>query len=163
MLDAGLRLAESTSLTWLDLWPGTAPANYVTIKCRNSKTSTSREIPLTAALRASIAQTYSSIMADRFGLPGLSAAAPSYGHPARSHRWIQRHLAYLGNRILNRHITPHMLRHTFATRLLRVSDLETVRVALGHARLNTTQIYVHKTTQELSDAIHRVPTACSTA
>ena len=40
--------------------------------------------------------------------------------------------------------TPHDLRHTFGTELYRATnDLESVRIALGHTSLDTTQIYMH--------------------
>jgi integrase/recombinase XerC len=63
---------------------------------------------------------------------------------------------YIGRVSELERISPHLLRHTFATHLLnRGADLKAVKDLLGHESLSTTQIYTHVTTDRLRKVYHQ--------
>jgi integrase len=59
-------------------------------------------------------------------------------------RALQKFTTDLGLKVLNKHITFHTLRHSFATEFQRVTgDINTLATLMGHSSINTTAIYAH--------------------
>ena len=83
------------------------------------------------------------------------------GRPNKLHRIsprdVQRHIkAYATRAGITRKVTPHVVRHVFATDLLENgADLRSVQALLGHANIATTQVYTHVTDKHLHE-VHKV-------
>lgn len=71
--------------------------------------------------------------------------------PPKIRSWLKTIASEVG---INRHVTPHMLRHTCATQWLESGlDIRYVQKLLGHHSISTTEIYTHVSDQGLRDAL----------
>lgn len=156
MLHAGLRLQETRSLAWSDLLHHAEPKTLIELTAKMTKGNRARAVPISKLLDVAIRQACVQRPYDHDWAPAHYALAPKCNRDPLGPRSIQRAVRKIGLRVASIAITPHTLRHTFATRLLRVSDMRTVQRALGHSRITTTEIYTHVNGDDLTQAVHRM-------
>jgi integrase/recombinase XerD len=147
---SGLRLAElcAARLEHLHL-----DAGFITVIGKGNQ---ERLVPVGARARAALARYLGAgrpaLVRPRTPANVFLTARGTAFAPATLWRRIRRHAARAG---LTRPVTPHMLRHSFATHLLEGgADLRVIQELLGHASLATTEIYTHVAPRRLRE-VHR--------
>lgn len=159
MLQAGLRVSEVCHLAWCDLIFRHTALSLIHLDAAATKNNRQRDLPVNKILDEHIATTWCTFASlNGFALAHYVAAYRPTTRPFTT-RTIQRTLHKLGYAALGRAVTPHQLRHTFATRLLRVTDIRTVQMALGHRNVSTTQVYTHPDMNHLQQAVQRMSEA----
>lgn len=153
MLDAGLRVGELVKLKVSDVWFNNQPALALEIQADTTKTRTARTIPSTERTRLATLMYSKSRYRCVFEQPGrfLFGALDDTKHITT--RQVERIIRSAGQAALGIRVHPHMLRHTFATRLMQKTNIRIVQTLLGHASLQSTQIYTHPNNQDLRKAI----------
>lgn len=153
MLDAGLRISEALSLKIWQLWLGEAPCGTIEIGTDQAKLDYARSVPITSRLAAAINSAHKKIWTP-LNIPS-HANICGYRLPweAPTARAIQKKLEIIGKACLGIRLHPHMLRHTYATRLMRVTDIRTVQTLLGHRHLTSTERYTHPSTEDCKAAV----------
>jgi len=146
---SGLRVSELVSLTLSDV-----NLDVGLVRCFG-KGSKERQVPIGK----------SAIEWVRRYLPARRRMAGDVGHErlfvtskgkAMTRQLFWRRLVDHGTRAGLGHVTPHMLRHTFATHLLEHgADLRSVQLMLGHSDISTTQIYTHVTNERLRETLKK--------
>lgn len=164
--DTGLRIAEALALTTGDLVKQGGVVTHVQV--RHGKGGKTARLPVTqrAAVRLGVwlearpalglgnGAVFCTISRGlRGGFGGEHALAPGRPIGARYVRQLLDRKAREAG--IERHISPHTLRHTFATHLLRqTGNLELTRKALRHANVTTTAaIYSHLQPRDVEEAV----------
>jgi len=147
MLNTGLRLAEVTALKWRDLDLTTGKLMVRQGKGRKDRTLWVAEADIDSLRHLRERQAKECGKCD-------CVFTTLEGKPL-GHRYVQRMIArYARKAGIEKRITPHTLRHSFATDLYReTSKIRLVQKVLGHSDLSTTMIYTHIHDPEVEDAL----------
>ncbi len=139
MYGAGLRVSELIALRLQDI---NLDANFVRVMGKGSK---ERVVPIGSCARTAVQRWMKEgrpILLKKISTPYLFTARAGKPMTRQSFWKIIKKYALLAN--LSKNITPHTLRHSFATHLLEGgADLRSVQTMLGHSDISTTQIYTH--------------------
>jgi integrase/recombinase XerC len=149
LYSAGLRVSELTGLDWRDI-----DQDLGLLMIRSGKGNKDRLVPVgepaLEALRAWRAAIPEAPSADH---PVITSLRGSRLTPRAVQKIVARRLARAG---ISTPITPHGLRHSFATHMLNAgADLRSIQEMLGHSSLTTTQRYTHVSVRHLKEVYRR--------
>lgn len=138
----GLRVSELVGVPLADV---NLKAGFVRVTGKGAKT---RLVPMTGAARTAIEDYLTAVRPAWVRDPGQPALfLTERGRPmTRQGFWklLGGYVRAAGVRAVGGAVSPHKLRHSFATHLLeRGADLRAVQAMLGHADITTTQLYTH--------------------
>ena len=148
MLDTGLRLSETIGLRWRDI-----DLNTGKVMVRQGKGAKDRTLWTGEEDLAALAEWRERQARECQGSPQAVFTTKGGGklEPRYIQRMVKRYAAKAG---IEKNISPHTLRHSFATDLYReTTNIRLTQKALGHANLGTTQIYTHIVDEELEEAL----------
>ncbi len=156
MLDAGLRVGEVVRLKYLDLYFGAAPVNMIVIDFDIAEKKCERQIPVSSRLSAAIeTMTILWWKCDPL-VPSDYAFYTNNETKPLTTRQVERIIRAAAMKCLGRPVHPHILRHTFGTRLMRKTNARIVQELLGHKNMSSTQIYTHPNGDDLKKAIDSI-------
>jgi integrase len=152
-LDTGARPREIAAVRWSAWQLAGADGGFLTIDPESAKRGRTRQVAATRRL-CTLLENWLSVCPPETDpkCVGFIFGGRS-GRERITTRTVQRAINRVSHATLGRKLTPYELRHTFATQLLRVSNLRVVQDALGHRSPTTTQIYTHVQTPDLANAV----------
>ncbi len=156
MLDAGLRVGELIRLRQDQLWYINGPVGSLVIEKQQAKNHNERTIPVTLRVHDAIDRMQAFWWIQSTALGERSAFYRTNCQYPLTTRQVQRIIKAAGAQSIGREIHPHILRHTFATRLMSKTSMRVVQQLLGHSNLTSTQIYTHPNNADLQEAIDQL-------
>lgn len=153
MLDAGLRVGELIQLRQDQLWFADAPVLGLHIEKDQAKTKRERTIPTTVCIRDAIEVMHRQWWAQLQGPSRTHAFYTTLPSRPLTTRQVQRIIKSASALSIGREVHPHLLRHTFATRLIGKTSIRVIQELLGHKSITSTQIYTHPNSDDRQKAI----------
>ena len=160
----GLRVSELVALNIGDVSRNGRPVKELNVRAETSKRAKPRTIPLSHDARAAVRELLKFNKAKGYPTgPDAPLFVSRKPNGAGEHRLTRFQVARIVREIrkklgLTFRATPHSLRHTAATRIYEASggDLILTREFLGHASVQTTQVYAHASREKMQKAVERM-------
>jgi len=156
-LNTGLRVAELVKLDIGDIVPFGEVTSVLTVRPEIAKGGRPRQIPLNPGMQENL-RLY--ILEIHHTTETLNPDTPLFRSKTTKKRIGTRGFQFVLNNLamkaLGHPCNPHMLRHTFATSLLRQSNIRIVQELLGHSSITSTQVYTHPTSDDMVDAVNKM-------
>jgi len=153
MLETGVRVAELCGLRIDDLWFAGQPVDMLIVRKEIAKNKVERQIPISRRLAGTITLMNEVLWSPKNATSASFAFFATLPAAPLSTRSVERVILAAGKSALNLEVTPHMLRHTFGSRMMRKTNARIVQALLGHSSLQSTQIYMHPNSEDLIKAI----------
>lgn len=154
MLDAGLRVGELIQLKIEDLVFNCQPVSTIVVSAVIAKNKRERSIPTSQQIAAVIKEMLPVWWPMRYMGQEYFAFFSMIGSVPLTTRQVERIISSAAKRSIGRPVNPHVLRHTFGTRLMKRAPMRVVQQLLGHTSIASTQIYTHPDQDDLTNAIN---------
>lgn len=153
MLEAGLRVGEVVKLQMGHLYFNLKPVQTIVLTQDITKNHKERSVPVSTRLKDSLEEFFK--IDPEFELYSSShiVFCRNDFDGSITTRQVERIINAAGWKAFGRPVNPHMLRHTFASKLMRLTDMRTVQELLGHSSITSTQIYTHPNEDDKKKAI----------
>lgn len=154
LLETGLRVGELCGLKIDDLWYAQGPVATLVVREEIAKTNQERHIPISQKLSESLLRLRRYVWLLTDNPTNRYAFFRNTPTVQLTTRTVQRVIQEAAKSAFNMEVTPHTLRHTFASRMMRKTNSRVVQALLGHSNLQSTQIYMHPNEDDLRRAIN---------
>ena len=152
MLDGGLRVSETVQLQVKHI---NTLSRAVTVRTLKKRRYATREVPMTDRLLDALTDYWKKLKdksPDAYLFPGTKTSSCLF----KNRKSVWRRIKKYSDGIVN----PHMLRHTFASRVVNENEgfqgLLAAKEVLGHTDVRTTQVYAHVPKAQILHAVQRI-------
>ena len=154
LLEAGLRVGELVGLNVGDLLFRGEPVLTLIVRKEIAKRHVERQVPVSDRLRGAIGELARKVWVGDCLEPVTAAFSCGPLRRRLTSRQVESIIRAAGLAVLGRPVHPHVLRHTFGTRMERIAGMRVAQELLGHADIRTTQIYTHPNHDDLKRAVN---------
>lgn len=155
ILNTGLRISEVINLKWMDMNLTSGKINIIASKGDKDRVLWVNNDVIESLIRYRERQERVLVSKGYYACD-ISHVFTSFSNKKLSQGNLRKSFYKCSKDSINRKVSPHKFRHTYATKLLSTSkNLRIVQKALGHNDISTTQVYTHIIDEEMESALKK--------